>query len=217
MLSSVARHVPRARHRCLAPPLPSPPRPRAAAGGGALTAAPRRRGRCHSPLNRRPDWTSLYRRPGRGPHPTRIFSLFSSAPLDRGYPLCIPFCPPFIPSQGCGNVLAISETETFCLPGPGLLACAFCPVAHAPTAPHAPRAPTACLLRTFAPSKPPYLPCSCLSLGYCVAVAAVSPGWEARARQAPWTDRGSWARLSTSLNFRFPLWSGHCNKARYRY
>lgn len=51
MLSSVARHVPRARHRCLAPPLPSPPGPRAAAGGGALAAAPRRRGHCHYPLN----------------------------------------------------------------------------------------------------------------------------------------------------------------------
>lgn len=48
-------------------------------------------------LTGRPGRNSLYRRPGRGPHPTRTCSLFCSAPSDRGCPPLHPILPSVYP------------------------------------------------------------------------------------------------------------------------
>lgn len=65
MLWSLARHVPRARHRRLAPPLVAPPGPRASAGGGAPLPLPD--GAALGPETPGPN--PLCRHPGQGPQP----------------------------------------------------------------------------------------------------------------------------------------------------
>lgn len=142
-------------------------------------------------LTGRPGWNLLYRRPGPGPHPTQSFSLFSSAPLDRDFPPLLSILPPIylLPRLWAPSIIPAREWQCppylrdwdllpsrpwpaglRLLPGgtrPHHTSCTQCSCCLPPS--------------DFRPIQTT-IPCSCLSLGYCVAVAAVSPGWEARHR-----------------------------------